>query len=123
MKLQSIFNLVDSCYKLYKNNDPKFIALIRLLLDDISCSKVFIYSLKDWLMDDKDSEITFNRTYLEKEENLILLETMDYSHFIEIKKDNLTKIIDHWEKICKEKPKKVIINQDDDGYITLITSN
>jgi len=123
MKIKSLFKLENKRYSAYKSSDSNFSVLSFFLLDDIYCSRQSFEDIKNWLSDPQKIEFCFNMTSIEKEDDLILLDTDFFDSFIEIKRENFIEILNQWKKICEEKPKEVIIKQKSDGTILLEGNN
>lgn len=89
--------------------------------DDVGCSGGD--SFKDFVLNDKFLCASSNATYLEKEDDYILLSSLhaeDLYNPVELKitRDQFLKLIDDWnEKVCKVKPKEVIIKHENGEFI------
>lgn len=118
-----ILNFKNNRYHRYKNNDINFAAINAFLIDDIGCLESSFVFVENWLKDPEQIEASFNLTSIEKEDNLILLSSDLFGHFMEIKRENFVKILKQWKNICLKKPKEVIIKQNDDGTIFLEGNN
>ncbi|HRN77903.1 MAG TPA: hypothetical protein PLU71_01570 [Candidatus Dependentiae bacterium] len=89
--------------------------------DDVGCSGGD--SFKDFVLNDKFLCASSNATYLEKEDDYILLSSLhaeDLYNPVELRitRDQFLKLINDWnEKVCKVKPKEVIIKYENGEFI------
>lgn len=95
--------------------------LATFLTDDIRCSGRTFF--KDWLLSNENAwAVSGNATVLEKEGDYIYM-TEEYSVEEELTEfkigiQQLVKLIDDWnEKVCKLKPKEVIIKHENGEFI------
>jgi hypothetical protein len=74
---------------------------------------------KKWALSNSIEGSGGNVTELEKEDGMIIIKLEPvFSSTAEcrISRDNFLKIIDEWEKICKQKPKEVLIEWDGNNF-------
>jgi hypothetical protein len=94
------------------------------LASDVRCSQTNDQpSFKDWALNDSLGEyLSCNLTSLEKEgDNILLIDSYSENEIpasLKISKRQFTKLFDDWkEKVCKLKPKEVIIKYENDQFI------
>ena len=89
---------------------------------DVGCSKQCSPSFQDWALDDKLGMGTSgNITFLEKEGNYIFLTDQcsqeEDPTELKMSRQQFVKLLDEWqEKVCKTKPKEVIIKHESDIF-------
>jgi hypothetical protein len=112
----------------YRYNDAsnaEMTILGHLLASDIGCSTYAIKwpTFKDWALDDSLGDcLSGNLTCLEKEGNYIFLTDLCSEEEIptefKISRQQFAKLFDDWqEKVCKVKPKEVLIKYENDQFI------
>jgi hypothetical protein len=100
-------------------SDVEMAILGQFLTGNVSCGSL---SFKEWIFNDRETSACGNTICLEKEDSYILMSDM-YSEEEVPTKLKLTQvqylqIFDEWqEKVCKLKPKEVIIKYEDDQFI------
>ncbi|HRN77921.1 MAG TPA: hypothetical protein PLU71_01665 [Candidatus Dependentiae bacterium] len=91
------------------------------LTDDVGCSGR--ESFREFALNDNETGTSSNATHLEKEDGYILLSSLhaeDLDNPIEFKIPikMFIKLLDDWqEKVCKLKPKEVIIKHENGEFI------
>ena len=102
--------------------DIKIWTLAYLLRTDVGSDTKSIY---DFLEDDKLIAFCGNVSYIEKEgiDLIIDLEWHDYDdkcpNKIIISKENFLNILDQWEEVYSQKPDEIIIQQYENGKISI----
>jgi len=106
------FKIVCNWYSLYWSDD-KIIDLLGLFLtDDAGPDPSFF---RDWALDQLPGGTGGNMSYLEKVNGNVVL------HYDEVFKDDtkfittiekFVEILDTWEKLCKEKPKEILMTRE-----------
>jgi hypothetical protein len=121
--------LRTSPYKIYQyksSSDAKMLLLGHFLITDVGCSSTGTY--QDWALNDPlDMIMSGNCTYLEKDENFIVLSDLhpEVKRPTEAKMTHqqFVQLLDDWqEKVCKHKPKEVTITYDGNQF-TIETSD
>lgn len=107
-------------YSYIESSNTKMGILGLFLTDDVGCSSS---PFKEWAFNDNwGDECSGNITGLEKEDNYILLTDLYPDEEIPINlkmsREQFVKLLDDWqEKVCKLKPKEVIIKYENDEFI------
>ncbi|HRN77923.1 MAG TPA: hypothetical protein PLU71_01675 [Candidatus Dependentiae bacterium] len=116
-----LFNKNLGTYSYENASNIEMSNLSFFLTDDVGCSKED--SFKGFILDNRFSYTSSNATFLEKEDGYILLSSLhaeDLDNPIEFKIPikMFIKLLDDWqEKVCKLKPKEVIIKYENDEFI------
>ena len=126
-----VIMLNTGSYSSYKANDIGLSDLAQFLSYDVGYRGGS--NFKEWIFDSKYDETCSNATCLEKDlDTILIIDQMDLQGSQEephepfgfrIRKKALWQVIDDWERLCKQKPKEIIITQDDDGKVTLTGNN
>jgi hypothetical protein len=121
-------------YSYQESSSTEMDVLGFFLATDVGCRKQQWPSFKDWALADKDDPtsgfndtIGGNATFLEEDGNgdiHIVDDTgsNDDEYYIpgriKLTRQQLVQLFDNWqEKVCKHKPKKVMIKYDNDQFI------
>jgi hypothetical protein len=104
-------------YYRYKNgSNVKMLILSDFFTDDVGCRTTF----RDWAETATDGDCcSGNITRLEIENSDILMTDLypEVPAVLRITKDQFIKLFDEWlEKVCKKKPKEVMIIHDNDEF-------
>jgi hypothetical protein len=123
--------LLDASYgdyspSYYDDSSIEIAIITNFLTDDLGC----YHSLfKEWTVANKEDPVsTFtyslgaNATLLEEEEGYIFLRNRtlgtESSDYTKLSKQQFVQLLDDWqEKVCKQKPKEVIIKHENDQFI------
>jgi len=118
-----IISLIENFYDSYKSNSYYLSYLATFLRRDVGCIRyVKSFSLKEWINDPKLIEVSYGESDLEKDADNIIITTSylyDEDYFLAISKKQLLFVLDQWMNLIKQRPKEIIITQDDDGKITI----
>jgi hypothetical protein len=121
--IKFIISSSDNTYKYVDASNIMMNILGNFLVCDVWCSDQKWPSFKDWALDDSlGMGVGGNVTFLEKENNYIYL-TDAYSQEkipaeVKMTRQQFVQLLDDWEeKVCKLKPKRVIIKHDNDQFI------
>jgi len=92
--------------------------LAEFLTNDVKCSNYDFY--KVWANNDQYDSSGGDYSSLEKRgDNIIIMEDWaeEEDPFIEMPKISFIHILDEWGRICKDRPKEVLITRDGDNFI------
>jgi hypothetical protein len=130
--------LLDSNYGNYdyRNASNEEMGILGILLSDIGCSKNSNSIFRDWGAANKNDPhsgfshtCSTNAVLLDEDDNGIIHvidfiggDDPDDIHYVPARitmtREQFVKLLDDWqEKVCKEKPKEVIIKHVDDQFI------
>ena len=73
---------------------------------------------KNWINNPEYEDTVGNLTFIEKENNKIIIGDLWaedwYETIFETTQKQLLEILDRWEELCKQQPREIIITQQDD---------
>ena len=89
------------------------------LVHDIGCTGTI--EIRKWLSEESSGEYGTNAHSIEMENNHIVVkfeyaDDPDNAECFSLAKKIFLNILDEWEKVCKEKPKEVIITEENGKY-------
>ena len=119
--VQFLLNISDGDYSTKNASNIEMCILGDFLASDIGCN--YPSSFKEWGFNDRWGEETNgNLTFLEKHGNYIFLSDLYSEENIPTKlkmtREQYMQVITDWEeKVCKLKPKEVIIKYENDQFI------
>ena len=73
-----------------------------------------------WILDEESLEIGSNLTYLEKQnDNIVLTDLMDDNpeRMCVLSKSNFLKLLDKWKKIYEKKPQQLIMSKKNNEFV------
>lgn len=106
-------------YSYINASDTKMGNLGIFLTDDVGYDPAFY---KKYVFNDRQKYMTSNATTLEKQDNYILISDQypeeEIPTSLKISRDQFIKLLDDWEeKVCKLKPKEVIIKYQNNEFV------
>lgn len=108
-------------YHLKDSSGFGFYHLAYFLTDDVGCRS--FNSWKEWFNDPKSTWVGSNYSDWEKDGDNLSLgfsgDVDDDAPRWETTVEQMNYILDRWQEVCEKKPKRVIINRDDNGKITV----
>lgn len=119
--IKLIYNNEQDYYSYENASSIEMNILGNFLNSDVRCEGRNFF--RNWILSNENEwAVSGNTTVLEKEGDFIYLTdqypTEGNSVELKINKNQLIKLLDDWqEKVCKIKPKEVIINHENDQYI------
>lgn len=114
-------------YFFHNSNDCLIDILVDFLVEEVGFLGRKNY--QDWLLFGSSEEAAGNLMELwkddEEPENIWIYYEHTYGNedVFYIQRDDLVDVIDRWQELVEERPKEIIISQEDDGKITLEGNN
>jgi len=115
-------------YRFKKTNNFDFFIIFTFLTEGIGYGKNSRASeFKNWIIDIECNEYNGNRICMEKEDGIIIiydqLESELDSGILELTRQQFLKVINNWEKLCKQNPKEIIVTLHNNGEIIFEINN
>ena len=101
-----------------QSDNQQMWILGHFLSSDVGC---YWPSFKKFALENLFNECSGNCTNLEKKEDYILIsdqfsEQPDGGPFLKVPKQEFIRLLDEWEKICKQKPQEILITFDGERF-------
>ena len=114
--VQFSYNNGNYSHKNATSNEMDTLGLF--LSDDVNCDSL---SFKEYALNDWEIYTSSNATALEKKNGCIFMSDMysqeEVPSILKMTREQFIKLLDDWqEKVCKSKPKEVIIKYENDEY-------
>jgi len=116
---KALVRLNASRYKAVKASDSTIIILADFLTHCVRFTNGD--KIKEWIKDSSSMDLGWWELHLEKDDEVEGMIAMYYGyflvpeHYFDISNENLIKVIDAWQELCKSRPKEIIIKQDKMG--------